>query len=123
MIEHALVLTDDLEETRAFYAALGFEPADRPALPFSGFWLTFGGGPVCLHVADRTEYEAHAATLGLVPARGPLDHLAFRIEDDEALAARLEAAGIVAVRNEVPGAFRQLFVTDPNGQRIELNAV
>jgi len=123
VIEHALVLTDDLEATRAFYVTLGFELADRPPLPFSGHWLTFGGGPVCLHVADRAEYEAHAATLGLAPARGPLDHLAFRIDDDEALAAQLEAAGIVAVRNEVPGAFRQLFVTDPNGQRIELNAV
>ena len=29
--------------------------------------------------------------------------------------------GVDAVRNEVPGAFRQLFVTDPNGLRVELN--
>ncbi len=121
-LHHALVLTDDLEGTRAFYVdALGFtEDADRPALPFSGFWLTLGGD-ACVHVADRREYDAFIATMGLRPAEGNLDHLAFRRTDHDRLVARLEAAGVEAVRNEVPGAFRQLFVTDPNGVRIELN--
>jgi Lactoylglutathione lyase and related lyases len=121
-LDHALVLTDDLEATLSFYRdTLGLTvAAQRPQFPFSGYWLEFDG-VVCLHIADRREYEAHAASIGLGPAGGPLDHLAFRYGDDAALPARLEAAGIAAVHNEVPGAFTQLFVDDPNGLRVELN--
>jgi hypothetical protein len=74
-----------------------------------------------VHLAERAAYEAHASTLGLAPASGPVDHVALAREGYEQLAARLAAAGVEAVRNEVPGVFRQLFVTDPNGVRIELN--
>jgi len=121
-LQHVLVLTDELEATLAFYRdGLGFELAERPELPFPGHWLRLGGGEPCLHIAARGPYEAHAATLGLAPAAGPADHAAFGREGYDELSARLEAAGIPVVRNEVPGAFRQLFVTDPNGLRIELN--
>jgi catechol 2,3-dioxygenase-like lactoylglutathione lyase family enzyme len=120
-LHHVLVLTDDLEASRRFYSeALGFEVAERPPLPFAGVWLTLGDGP-CLRLADRGEYEAHAATLGLRPATGRVDHVAFRREGYEQLGARLREAGIAFTANEVPGAFRQLFVDDPNGVRIELN--
>ena len=74
-----------------------------------------------MHVADRRAYTAWAATLGLADAAGPVDHVAFQRGSYEELVGRLEAAGVEAVRNEVPGVFRQLFVTDPNGVRIELN--
>ena len=120
-VDHLLVLTDDLEASRAFYCdALGFTAGPRPAFEFAGHWLYLDGVP-CLHLADRAEYEAHIATRGLQSATGPVDHVAFGASSYEELAARLEAAGVDAVRNEVPGAFRQLFVTDPNGVRIELN--
>jgi hypothetical protein len=39
----------------------------------------------------------------------------------DGLAARIQAAGVDAVHNDVPGAFRQILVTDPNGVRVELN--
>jgi hypothetical protein len=40
----------------------------------------------------------------------------------EEIAARLDAAGVEAVTNDVPdAAMRQLFLSDPNGVRIELN--
>ena len=121
MLHHVLVLTDDLEATRSFYCdVLGLEAAERPPLPFPGFWLTLGGG-ACMHVAERSAYEAWAAALGLAPAAGPVDHVALRRRGYEELDARLEAAGVEAVRNEVPGEFRQLYATDPNGLRIELN--
>jgi catechol 2,3-dioxygenase-like lactoylglutathione lyase family enzyme len=121
-LEHALVLTDDLEATRAFYCdVLGFEAGKRPQLAFPGYWL-YLDGVACLHVAERAAYEAHAEEVGLRRAKGSIDHLAFAASDHEALAARLEAAGVAAVRNDVPAAgFRQLFVEDPNGVRIELN--
>jgi catechol 2,3-dioxygenase-like lactoylglutathione lyase family enzyme len=120
-LHHVFVLTDDVEGTRAFYCdVLGFEVAEKPPLPFPGCWLTLGGD-ACVHLGERAGYEAWSATLGLAPTPGPADHVAFRRDGYEELSARLEAAGVAAVRNEVPGAFRQIYVTDPNGLRIELN--
>ena len=119
---HALVLTDDLEATRAFYCdVLGFEPGDRPSLPFPGYWLCLDG-VACMHVAERAAYEAEVDRMGLPRAQGAVDHLAFDAADHEAIVARLDAAGVIAVPNELPAAgLRQLFVEDPNGVRIELN--
>jgi hypothetical protein len=77
-----------------------------------------------VHVAERVAYEAHAAGLGLRATQAPIDHIAFAADGYEQLAARLEAAGVQAVSNDVPAAgIRQLFLADPNGVRIELNVV
>jgi catechol 2,3-dioxygenase-like lactoylglutathione lyase family enzyme len=131
-LEHVLVLTDDVESARAFYEqAVGLRTGDRPALEFPGYWLYAGGVP-CVHIADRTAYRAHAARLGLnVGERGggaggsgsaPVDHIAFNASDYDAVTARLDAAGIEAVRNDVPGGGpRQLFFEDPDGLRVEIN--
>jgi len=100
---------------------LGLEPGDRPSLPFPGYWL-YLDGVACMHVAERAAYEAEVDRMGLPRAQGPVDHLAFDAADHEAIVARLDAAGVTAVPNEVPAAgIRQLFVEDPNGVRIELN--
>jgi catechol 2,3-dioxygenase-like lactoylglutathione lyase family enzyme len=121
-LEHALVLTDDLGATVGFYRdVLGLEDAERPPLAFPGHWLALDG-VVCLHVADRAAYEAHLEDVGLRRADGPVDHLAFAAGDRDALAARLAAAGLRVVSNDVAAAgIHQLFVDDPNGVRIELN--
>jgi len=118
-LDHVLVLADDLEGTKTFYCdALGLEVGERPPLEFPGYWLTLDGA-VCLHIAERAAYEAHAATLGL-RVGDAVDHVAFAGVDYEQVAARLEAAGVGAVGNKPPG-LRQLFVTDPNGVRVEIN--
>ena len=40
LMEHYLVLTDDIEQTRDFYrAVLGLEDGFRPELGFPGYWL------------------------------------------------------------------------------------
>jgi catechol 2,3-dioxygenase-like lactoylglutathione lyase family enzyme len=121
-LDHALVLTDDLEATRRFYCdALGFEAGERPTLPFPGYWLYLDGVP-CLHVAERAAYEAQLDRMGLARANGPVDHVAFDAGDLEAVLARLDAAGVRSVSNDVPTAgMRQLFLDDPNGVRIEVN--
>ena len=120
-LDHVLVLTDDVEATVAFYRdALGLEPglARRCPSPAPGSTST----AACLHVADRAAYEAHAASFGLEPAGESVDHVAFRADDYEEIAERLAAAGPRRVTNNVPEAgMRQLFVSDPNGVRIELN--
>ncbi len=121
-LDHALVLTDDVEATVAFYRdALGLESGPRPPLPFPGAWL-YVEGHACLHVAGRAAYEAHAASVGLEPSGASIDHVAFGADGYEEVAARLAAAGVDGVTNDVPeAAMRQVFISDPNGVRIELN--
>ena len=120
-LDHALVLTDDVHATRDFYCdLLGFETGERPPLPFSGYWL-YIGGVACLHVADRAEYEAHAASVGLSPTGAHIDHVAFAANGYEELAARLEEAGVAMVTNGADAGMRQIFLSDPNGTRVELN--
>ena len=131
-LEHVLVLSDDIEAARRFYEqAVGLRAGERPPLEFPGYWL-YAGNVACLHIADRAAYRAHAATLGLrvseraggVGGSGsaPVDHIAFSASDYEAVTARLAAAGIEPVRNDVPGGGpRQLFFVDPEGLRVEIN--
>jgi catechol 2,3-dioxygenase-like lactoylglutathione lyase family enzyme len=128
MLEHVLVLADDIDRTRDFYCeAVGLSVGDRPPLAFPGYWLYAGGSDgACVHIAERRAYAAHAAGLGLrVPSRdpgvGPVDHVAFRAGDWDAVLARLERHGVPAVTNSVPGGPRQVFIEDPNGVRVEIN--
>jgi len=126
-MEHYLVLTDDLEGTREFYCrALGMTVGFRPALEFPGYWLYVGEVP-CIHVAEWRSYSAHSDRQGIpvstrAAGTGPLDHVAFNAEDLPEVRSRLAAAGVTAGENPVPGAgLHQLFLTDPNGVKIEIN--
>jgi catechol 2,3-dioxygenase-like lactoylglutathione lyase family enzyme len=128
-LDHLLVLTDDMDETRDFYRdALGLEVGERPPLEFPGYWLYAAGIP-CVHVADREIYTSHARATGIPaspPAEGTgaVDHLAFAADDYDEATQRLERSGIVAKRNTVPGVgMRQLFFSDPNGVKIEINVM
>jgi catechol 2,3-dioxygenase-like lactoylglutathione lyase family enzyme len=126
-MEHYLVLTDDIDATRDFYVrALGMHVGPRPPLGFPGYWVYVGDTP-CIHIAEWATYTTHSLEQGIaVTSRadgtGPLDHIAFNAHDYDDVVARLEAHGVQAARNDVPGGFlRQLFLEDPNGVKIEIN--
>jgi catechol 2,3-dioxygenase-like lactoylglutathione lyase family enzyme len=126
-IEHYLVLTDDLDGTRDFYAkALGMRIGPRPALGFPGFWLYVGDVP-CIHVAEWESYRAYSTGVGIgistrAPGTGPVDHIAFNGADFEGIKSSLLVHRVKFAVNEVPGAMlRQLFLHDPNGVKIEIN--
>jgi catechol 2,3-dioxygenase-like lactoylglutathione lyase family enzyme len=126
-LEHYLVLTDDIDATRDFYCnALGMRVGPRPPLNFAGYWVYLREVP-CIHIADWQSYQAHSEASGIAistraPGTGPVDHIAFNAIDYESVKARLRAHGIVAAENVVPGiGLRQLFLSDPNGVKIELN--
>ena len=131
VIEHVLVLSDDIDGTRDFYCSvIGLSVGERPPLAFPGYWLyggsAEGSAAACLHIAERRSYAAHSAGLGLaVPERdpgvGPIDHVAFTAEDYDGLLERLSRMGVGAVTNMVPGGLRQVFVEDPNGVRVEIS--
>jgi len=118
-LQHVLVLTDDLDTTKAFYCdVLGLEIGERPTLPFPGYWL-YADGVACVHVAERASYDAHASSMGLPVKTSPFDHVAFEAHGRDELLERLEAAGVGVTTNR-SAAGVQLFFDDPNGARIEL---
>ncbi len=126
-MEHYLVITDDIERTKEFYCgALGMRVGFRPPLEFPGYWLYVGDTP-CIHIAEWRTYTAHSQRQGIpvstrASGTGPFDHIAFNAEDFDGMLARLERYGIEPGLNVVTGTpLRQLFLTDPNGVKIEIN--
>lgn len=113
-MNHFTVLADDLDRTRAFYVGLlGLREGPRPPLGFPGAWLYVGERPVLHVIAGRPLPEER---------RGVLDHMAFSATDLAGLTARLEAAGIsYDLRRQPESNVWQLFVSDPNGARVELD--
>jgi catechol 2,3-dioxygenase-like lactoylglutathione lyase family enzyme len=98
----------------------------RPPLGFPGYWVYVGETP-CIHIAEWQTYTAHSLEQGIpVSSRaggtGPLDHIAFNAHDYDDVLGRLQAYGVPATPNDVPGGtLRQLFLQDPNGVKIEIN--
>jgi catechol 2,3-dioxygenase-like lactoylglutathione lyase family enzyme len=126
-LEHYLVVSDRLEETRDFYCdILGLAVGDRPDLGFDGYWL-YTGGHGCLHLADRATYAKYKARVGTpVPQQtvdtGAIDHIAFNATRFDKMIARLDAAGLTYRQNRIGDiGLRQVFVQDPNAVTIELN--
>ncbi len=126
-IEHYLVLTDDIDATRDFYVqALGMHVGFRPPLEFPGHWVYVGDTP-CIHIAEWKTYTAHSNAKRIpvstrAQGTGPVDHIAFNGENYDDIVSRLERHGVKASRNDPPGGkLRQLFLSDPNGVKIEIN--
>jgi catechol 2,3-dioxygenase-like lactoylglutathione lyase family enzyme len=113
-MNHFTVLTDDLERTRTFYVGLlGLREGPRPPLGFPGAWLYAGERPV-LHVISGRALP--------VERRGVLDHMAFSAARLAEVALRLETAGIpYDLRRQPESNVWQLFLSDPNGARVELD--
>lgn len=126
-MEHFLVLTDDIDGTRDFYArVLGLKLGFRPDLRFSGHWMYLGEVP-CVHIAEWRSYLAHSQEIGIPTTRpaastGAVDHIAFTGTDHEGFARHLREQGVEAQVNVAPGAgLWQFFFEDPNGVKIEVN--
>jgi catechol 2,3-dioxygenase-like lactoylglutathione lyase family enzyme len=126
-LEHYLVLTEDLDGTRDFYAhALGMRVGPRPPLNFPGYWLYLGDVP-CIHIAEWESYRVYATETGIgistqAPGTGPVDHIAFNASDCKAIKSALTAHGVHFAVNEIPSiSLTQLFLHDPNGVKVEIN--
>lgn len=126
-MEHFLVLSDDIEQTRRFYCeALGMRVGLRPKLSFAGYWLYVDDVP-CVHVAEWNGYRAYAEQVGIPmstrgPGTGPVDHIAFNGLDYGGTRETLKRLGIAYSENRLDDiGLTQMFVADPNGLTIELN--
>ena len=119
-----MVLSRDLERTRAFYCdVLGLRVGPRPPFDFDGLWI-YVGDVAAVHVAGQASYEATGRTPA-DPGRhgsGSVDHIAFAANDYDELTANFRKHGVEYRATQVPGSdLRQLFVFDPDGIQIEIN--
>lgn len=116
LIDHVNIATEKLRETRDFFVeVLGLEEGPRPDFGFEGYWLYAEGRPI-VHLQK--------ARGPVVPSsRSVLNHAAFEVGDLDAVAKALDRHGVSYRSFALPGGpVRQLFLEDPNGVIVELNA-
>ena len=124
-MQHYMVLSKDLEKTRAFYCdVLGLRVGPRPPFDFDGYWI-YAGDVAAVHVAGQASYVDTGRLAAATQARdgsGSVDHIAFAATDYEELVASFDRHGVKYRATRVPGSdLRQLFVFDPDGIQIEIN--
>ena len=127
-LEHYLIQAADLEATKDWYVrVLGMRSGPHPDFGFPVHWLYIGERDV-LHLtqggagvsANRLRYlgQDSEATRG----SGVIDHVAFRATGLAETIAHLEREGVPFNERQVDDqGLYQLFLTDPNGVKVELN--
>jgi glyoxylase I family protein len=114
-MHHVSLIVADTSRALGFYVdCLGMQvdPA-RPKLDFPGCWLEADGLQVHLLELENPDPVEHR------PAHGGRDrHTAVMVDDLDAFAARLEAAGIACTMSR--SGRRALFCRDPDGNAWEL---
>lgn len=108
-IHHVSLNVSDTERALAFYRdVLGMVVLPRPDFSFGGAWLDAGNGRQ-IHLIEADVPGDHG------------QHVAFRVDDVDAVVAALRGAG-VAVRDPKPvgdTVIRQTFTHDPDGNLLE----
>lgn len=115
---HTGLIIGDLQRSRAFYEGLlGFTPnPDRPSFGFEGVWYDIGANQVHLMVVPNPYTEV------IHPEHGGRDiHIAFSVDDVEAVCAELDKAGIPYSKSKSGRA--AVFCRDPDGNALEFSAV
>lgn len=108
---HMLLMVDDVARSTAFYVdQLGF--TIRPAKP----------------LADGRPFTAFRQGIAIVAGRAPahrqIDHIAFEVNDVRSLRNKLRAAGLPFQEDLHDGPYGlTIYVTDPDGIRVELYQV
>ncbi|MGA8051351.1 MAG: VOC family protein [Burkholderiales bacterium] len=127
-IEHCLLQTADMAETRDWYVrVLGFRVGPNPDFKFPVCWLYLGDKDV-IHITEggagvsenRKRYvgQESEATQG----SGVIDHIAFRCTGLAEMLEHLTALEVKFSRRQVNDqGLYQLFLLDPNGVKVELN--
>ena len=123
-LDHINIITDKLDETAAFYAALlGLERRNGPPplTPHNAQWMYAGEKPIvhinstdCPRTFDRP-VEPGALT-------GAIHHIALACSGHDEVTARLDAMGREYTTNTITAiGLRQIFTPDPNNVLLELN--
>lgn len=109
-----------MDRARRFYGGvLGLEEIPRPAFGFDGAWYRIGADQE-LHLIVYPEARAARQTTAIDPRDG---HFAMRVGSYAGALERLRAHAIPCRElPDNPTPWAQIYVTDPDGNVIELNA-
>ncbi|MBB3019371.1 catechol 2,3-dioxygenase-like lactoylglutathione lyase family enzyme [Microvirga lupini] len=127
-VHHVAIATRDLERSLAFYSGvLCLMPAARPDFPVAGAWLDMGSSQVHLVVHPEATFRANSG----------IDnndcHFALQVEDFDAALDHLNRHGYaenasedsgkrLLVKRHGPAGFPQVYLLDPDGHIVEINA-
>jgi catechol 2,3-dioxygenase-like lactoylglutathione lyase family enzyme len=116
-LNHIARTTKNLEASRRFYVkVLGCREISRPAFPFNGSWLYVAGLQFHL-IEDLTLADAPPG----INTRE--SHIAFKVNDLDAMERRLQAHGIAYRRSAIEDrGIGQIFFRDPDGWMIEIGS-
>jgi catechol 2,3-dioxygenase-like lactoylglutathione lyase family enzyme len=111
-LDHINIRVDDQEAVRDFLIELlGLVDGPRPDFDFKGYWLYLGDKPV-IHIMGRSGNSS--------AGDGWADHIAFSGFEFDKEIRRMDRMGRSYWTSGIPGGPRQIFVTGPEGVKIEL---
>lgn len=127
-LHHVTVMSNDLERSVEFYTrALGLTRVERPPFPNPGAWLAAPGFMIHVNLNPKGTFRARRII------DGDDVHFAIRVDDFEAAMDHLLRAGFretdsendplrMIVKRSGAAGFPQVYVMDPEGHVIEINA-
>ena len=123
-LDHVNIITDRLDETAAFYAALlglGRRNAPPPLTPQNAQWMYAGDKPI-IHINSTDCPRTFDRPVEPGSLTGAIHHVALNCSGYDDVKARLEAMGRNHKTNTVTAiGLRQIFTPDPNNVLLELN--
>jgi catechol 2,3-dioxygenase-like lactoylglutathione lyase family enzyme len=121
-IDHITIVVKDLEASSKFYTqVLGMREVDRPDFGFPGRWFQAGSTQIHMNVEGEEAGRAGLPALGNKKVTRAF-HYAIQVDDGQAVAESLNAAGIpiAAGPQRRPDGAIQVYLRDPDGHLIEL---
>ena len=118
-LHHASVSVSDLARAKRFYGdVLGLRELERPAFDFPGAWYELGDRH--LHLIVHTSPRSLRGTTEIDSRDG---HFEVRVASYQQTLEHLRGDGVPVLESPVnPTPWAQLYVTDPDGNVVELNA-
>ena len=118
-LHHVSLVVTDLTRAKAFYGGLlGLAELPRPPFSFDGAWYAVGDRQLHLTVHNPTR-----TLRGTTQIDSRDGHFALRVRDYEDMLSYLRSRGVpVKESRENVTPWAQIYITDPDGNVIELNA-
>lgn len=115
-LAHGSIRVKDIIESKKFYGeVLGLQHArDDENERFKFAFYKIGDTEIELLESKMEDYEERTA--------GPVDHIAFFVDDIEKEICRLKGLNVIFTMDAVKEvmAYKVMFIQGPNGERIEL---